>query len=401
MSGTPKSKDQYGPPLGTYKINTQHDSLQEKNKASSSISLRPQIPSSNITLANVVKTPTPSIATSTKKYTPLQYTNILVGPKDFMTKPSQLVSPSINPEPSRPPTFMDEYLIKPDILPIITLEKEWIKENPTKTAEDLFPSTFHYHPQNVLKNRTFYEFILVDTDSAEISHTSDKEGTIIYSKIKILRIMTPQEWNQPLHSTKTFSRQFTPQYYSYFDYMEAWNNVLYLIPEKHSWFIWFKKGISLKFPKWFIKWFRDFGPLPSLFPQKVAEVYNYFREHSSFVPGYRLISFVASQSITWILAWDYSITNLYEEVDIKLLSRRLRIKWWKKFNNDVVSITKVQDWLKYHSEKKPEASSSLNKESLFLSNKQKIMAALASASSKEEFEKNFRKGCIISWLCKN
>jgi len=78
-------------------------------------------------------------------------------------------------------------------------------------------------------------------------------------------------------------------------------------------------------------------------------------------------------------------------VDIKLLSRRLRIKWWKKFNNDVVSITKVQDWLKYHSEKKPEVSSSLNKESLFLSNKQKIMVALASASSKEEFEKTLEK----------
>jgi len=76
--------------------------------------------------------------------------------------------------------------------------------------------------------------------------------------------------------------------------MDAWNNVLYLIPEKYSWFIWFKKGISVKFPKWFIKWFRDFRLLPLLFPQKVAEVYNYFWEQSISVPGYRLISFVAS-----------------------------------------------------------------------------------------------------------
>jgi len=203
--------------------------------------------------------------------------------------------------------------------------------------------------------------------------------------------MTPQEWNQPLHSNKSFSRQFTPPYYSHYDYIDAWNNVLYLSPEKHSWFIWFKKGISLKFPKWFIKWLRDFGPLPSFFSQKVAKIYNYFREQSTFVLGYRLISFVASQSIKWILAWDYTITNLYEKVNIKLLSRRLRLKWWKKLNNDIVSITKIQDWIRHHSEKKPEISSSLNEESLFLFNKQKIMAALASTSSKEEFEKTLEK----------
>jgi len=105
------------------------------------------------------------------------------------------------------------------------------------------------------------------------------------------------------------------------------------------------------------------------------------------VLGYGLISFIASQSSTWILTWDYTITNLYEEVDIKLLSRRLRLKWWKKFNNELVSITKVQDWIRYHSGKKSELSSSLNKESLFLSNKKNIMATLTSASSKEEFEK--------------
>jgi len=86
---------------------------------------------------------------------------------------------------------MEEYLIKLDSLPTISLENEWIKESLTKTIKDLFPSTFHYPPQNILKRRTFYKFILVDTDSVEISHTLDKEGIIIYSKIKILRTLTP------------------------------------------------------------------------------------------------------------------------------------------------------------------------------------------------------------------
>ncbi|RDX95098.1 hypothetical protein CR513_22423, partial [Mucuna pruriens] len=69
-------------------------------------------------------------------------------------------------------------------------------------------------------------------------------------------------------------------------------------PMTHSWFIWFRRGISLKFPRWFIKWFIDFGPVPTIFPIETIEAYNYFSEKSSFVSGYCLISFVASQAIT-------------------------------------------------------------------------------------------------------
>jgi len=66
--------------------------------------------------------------------------------------------------------------------------------------------------------------------------------------------------------------------------------------------------------------------LPSIFPAEINEVYTYFLEHSTFVLGYRLISFVASQCITWIMAWDYGITHPYEGVEIKSLSRRIIIK---------------------------------------------------------------------------
>ena len=82
---------------------------------------------------------------------------------------------------------------------------------------------------------------------------------------------------------------FDPQQYNYYDYMDAWTNILFVKPEKHSLFIWFKKGISLKFPRWFIKWFVDFGPLPSIFLTKINEVYSYFRKNSIFVSGYKLV----------------------------------------------------------------------------------------------------------------
>jgi len=254
----------------------------------------------------------------------------------------------------------------------------------------MFPQDFHYPPIDTTKTRTFYEFILVDTDSVEISHTQDNNGHIMYSKIKIIQVITPQEWNKPLHGKKSFSRSFNPQHYSYYDYIDAWSHILYFIPKKHSWFIWFKKGIPLKFPKWFIKWFVDFGPLPSIFPAEIKEVYTYFREHSTFVPGYRLISFVASQCITWIVAWDYAITQPYEGVEIKSLSRRIRIKWWRKFNTKLVQKEKIKEWLQITQAQTEEHPQRINEESLFLSEKQRVMAALASASLKEEFERTLK-----------
>jgi len=124
--------------------------------------------------------------------------------------------------------------------------------------------------------------------------------------------------------------------------MDAWTNVLLISLEKHSWFIWFRKGISLKFPIWFIKWFVDFGPLSSIFPTEINEVYSYFQQNSTFLPGYRLISFITSQAITWIVAWDYTLVQPYEGVEIKMLSRKM-ITCQKKFNNKLVRKHRIQE----------------------------------------------------------
>ena len=187
MSGKTVSKDHYGPPVGSNKALTSINTSKSHHDASSLL-LRPQVPHKHSTIADVVKNPNPS--TSTNRYTPLQYINIFIGPKDFTTNTSKLATlcnPStINPQTT--PATIENYINKPEILPIITLEKEWIKETPTKTIKAIFPPEFHYPPIDTTKTRTFYEFILVDIDSAEISHTPDFNGHIMYSKIKYYRL---------------------------------------------------------------------------------------------------------------------------------------------------------------------------------------------------------------------
>ncbi|RDX96529.1 putative enzymatic polyprotein, partial [Mucuna pruriens] len=164
---------------------------------------------------------------------------------------------------------------------LVVLEKK-SKIFQTKIAKTLFPPDFHYLSIHSQKTQTFYEFVLMDTDSIEILYTQDKQGNIQFSKIKILNILFHQDWNQPLFQQKSFSCSFLPQHYTYYDYMDTWS---------HTWDF-------IKVPK---MWFIDFGLVPTIFPIDINEAYNYFSEKSSFVLGYHLISSVASQLITWIM----------------------------------------------------------------------------------------------------
>jgi len=198
------------------------------------------------TLVEIIKT-TPQTSNPlipSNRFTPLYYQNVLVSPKDFTNR-----TPITTDSPKSIPSY--EYLEKPESVPILILKKAWITPNPRQIVENLFPRDFH--SIDMCKTRTFYEFILVDTESIEVSHHKDDEGNIRFFKIKILQVLTPQEWNQPLHNIKPFLRIFDAQQYSYYDYMNAWTKILFVNPEKHSWFIWFKKGISLKCPRLFIK----------------------------------------------------------------------------------------------------------------------------------------------------
>nr|KYP40341.1 hypothetical protein KK1_038333 [Cajanus cajan] len=200
--------------------------------------------------------------------------------------------------------------------------------------------------------------------------------------------MTPEEWGQPIYQPKSFSRQFQPQTYTYYDYTMAWTYMLYLKPKTHSWFFWFRRGISLKFPKWFLQWFYTWGPIRELFPQEVSENFDYFKEVTTFLPNYKMITFVASQNVTWIVTWDYIFRQPYDNIPLKILSRCIKIKWWNKFDMNLISKSRIKEWAQNNSPAflTQESKKRISRDTQFLAEKSKIMAELASATSQEEFE---------------
>ena len=59
------------------------------------------------------------------------------------------------------------------------------------------------------KNKQFYELILVDTQSINITHTYDNPGHILFSKCIIRQVLSTQQWKNPFEE-KSFSIQYTP-----------------------------------------------------------------------------------------------------------------------------------------------------------------------------------------------
>ena len=58
----------------------------------------------------------------------------------------------------------------------------------------------------ILKTRKLYEFILVDTESVQISHVQNPKGNgIAYSKCKILKVLNEKYCDQNIFTHKIFS----------------------------------------------------------------------------------------------------------------------------------------------------------------------------------------------------
>ena len=72
----------------------------------------------------------------------------------------------------------------------------------------------------------------------------------------------------------------------------------------------------------------------------------YFKEKTNLFQGYRLISFVVRQGISWIMAQDYSTVKFLDDIDLLYLVRSIRVKWWLKFNIALIKKEKIAEWVK-------------------------------------------------------
>ena len=324
------------------------------------------------------------------KMTKQSYSNALAIQNKFdllnefptMSKPSSSKSPSTFVQTIKSPPSM--YFNKPVSQTIITLEPEFGDAQNTNfptILKKVFPPDCPFISNHPLKDRKFFEHILIDSNSVEINHCFDPQDSrkINYSKLKILKVLTPSDWNQNIYTPKYFSHPGTIKSYNYLDYQKAWFNVFFIRAFSHSWFIQFSKQATEPFPLWFEEWWSYFGLVTNILPPPILEGFNLFSK--KFSCNNKLLSFSSKFGVPWILAWTFQINN--QENHIPLLVRQFRVKWWDTFNVSQANSEAISKFLNskvWYPAKDPQHLE-------FLTQKSKIQALLAAASSKEDYVK--------------
>lgn len=198
-----------------------------------------------------------------------------------------------------------------------------------------FPQSTHFIPKHINYSNKFYEAILEQTQSAVITHTvQDKQ--ISYSKLKILHILSPKDWNSPFFSPKYVTSPTNQQVpYNYWDYMQAWENViLFQNPNKsHSWFLQFSSNHTHKIPNWFYQnWWFLYGAMSAILPQDLFSDFETFSNSKTFSndeTSFKCLSYFSQKSIPWIMHWNYSLDLFHSTPN---LFRDSHVKWWYKYD---------------------------------------------------------------------
>jgi hypothetical protein len=230
----------------------------------------------------------------------------------------------------------------------------------------MFPPGWYFQPEHPYKSQTFYEFILVDTNSILLTHSKCKydSSRTAFSKCLIKKVINLFQWNGHPCNTRQFSQEFYPQDYNYYDYQIAWYNAFYFQNDRfqHSWFFYFDKHLNIQnLPAWFHQWWIQFGPEQSIllsrridektpeqlervyskeqiyFPFSLPQIYESFQTPPALCKFPKLLAFYARYSLSWIMGWDFAFSSSSP----KFLVRQIYVRWWEKYMVDTSEYPKM------------------------------------------------------------
>ena len=206
----------------------------------------------------------------------------------------------------------------------------------------LFPTNLQWFSDDLKKDLEFYEFILVNSGSVAIYHTISEDKTCIsFSRCKILKVLTADDWvNQSDLKPFTIPNQ-DPQGYSYTDYKNAWAYTFLLRPFSHSWFFFFDRGCNDNLPIWFYHWWFHFGTTTDIYPDQIRPAFEYYMNHSPDKLFTRPLRFHRDTTLAWILCWAYETIQTLPKPFPLTLCRRFKIRWWEKFDLSTLTVHKV------------------------------------------------------------
>ena len=195
---------------------------------------------------------------------------------------------------------------------------------------EVLPEGWHFLPKHPGKNIKFYKSILIQEKSVQIENIMNKKGDppeVLYHKLIITGFTSCQDWGHPSVLKQLRDYKGSELYYSYYDYMDAFEKVLFFQNKNydHSWFLMFHKKFSSPILSWFLKWWEMFGPILQILPEPLQDALRYFdSRHIPSAHGFQfpaIVHMTIKYRIHWISMWKYTINN-------NLLDREFLVKWW-------------------------------------------------------------------------
>ncbi|GAV77138.1 hypothetical protein CFOL_v3_20610 [Cephalotus follicularis] len=311
-------------------------------------------------------------------------------PAESLTTIYSQVAPTISPtNPSQKFKTTTKHVKNPHSEYLFCIEPEFAKncKTPLEITRKAFYKDWHFYNSDPQKTQTFFEYILVDTDSIKINPKTDPKNPCLITRTSVFiqKILTIQEWGQSPQLYKQFSSPFIPSAYNYFDYIDAWKYAFLFqnIQNRHSWFFCFDKtfNIDQTIPYWFIhQWWIYYGPHKDILPPTIVEALLTFHKHTENIKLCpTMLRFFIYCKLSWIMYWDYSIEQT-EDI-LPTLYRNFWTKWWNNYDLSKCTshtiLQSLQDKIKQSQQ--------------FALTKSQIQTAIASSSSKQELQEQIKK----------
>ncbi|KAG5570674.1 hypothetical protein H5410_060440 [Solanum commersonii] len=192
---------------------------------------------------------------------------------------------------------------------------------------------FHglYFPGESYKTRKYYETLLIST-SVEfqlLSGYNTSENVYNFSKMIIKHIIHIEDWGISSMTERKFSLYKVMVNFTYWDYIQAFNKVLYYNNErhKHTWLIKVCAKIFINpIPNWFLNWWSYHGPTIKILPKPFLKLYKEWVKVSPDLNRY--IYFFIEFFVQWIHKWVPAVD--FTEEQIPCLYRTYYNNFWDK-----------------------------------------------------------------------
>ncbi|KAG5580642.1 hypothetical protein H5410_051269 [Solanum commersonii] len=199
-------------------------------------------------------------------------------------------------------------------------------------AKDDIDDIKSYDKGESYKTRSYYETILISIGSAEFQHFSrynTRKNVYNFSKIIIKQVITIEDWGISSMKERQISLNKIPTSFTYWDYINVFNKVLYYNNErhKHTWFIKVcAKIFAQALPNWFLNQWSYHGPTAKILHDPFLKLYKewvkvspnlnnlYHEDHICYFEQIDKIYFFIELSIPWIYKWTPEIGLTKEQI---------------------------------------------------------------------------------------